>query len=47
MKTKLIILSVVTLLSCVSCNTVRGIGKDVSSVGNDIDSAATKTSNAL
>ena len=29
MKSKLIILSIATLLGCVSCNTIGGVGKDV------------------
>lgn len=47
MKTKLILLSAITLLGCVSCHTIGGVGKDVESVGNDINSAARATSKAL
>ena len=32
MKSKLIILSIATLLGCVSCNTIGGVGKDVEAV---------------
>lgn len=46
MKTKLIILGVATLLGCVSCHTIGGVGRDVESVGNDINSAARATSRA-
>lgn len=47
MKTKLIILSVATLLGCVSCHTIGGVGRDVESVGTDINSAARATSRAM
>ena len=47
MKTKLIILGVATLLGCVSCHTICGVGRDVESVGNDINSAARATSRAM
>ncbi len=47
MKTRLIILSVATLLGCVSCHTIGGVGKDVESVGTDINSAARATSRSL
>ena len=46
MKSKLIILSIATLLGCVSCNTIGGVGKDVEAVGSDINSAARSTSSA-
>ena len=35
MKSKLIILSIATLLGCVSCHTIGGVGKDVEAVGSD------------
>ncbi len=47
MKNKLIILSIATLLGCVSCHTIGGVGKDVESVGSNINSAARSTSQAL
>lgn len=47
MKSKLIILSIATLLGCVSCNTIGGVGKDVEAVGSDINSAARSTSRAM
>lgn len=47
MKTKLIILSIATLLGCVSCHTIGGVGKDVESVGSDINSAARSTSRSM
>ena len=47
MKSKLIILSIATLLGCVSCNTIGGVGKDVEAVGIDINSAARSTSRAM
>lgn len=47
MKTKLIILSVATLLGCVSCHTIGGVGKDVEAVGSDINSAARSTSRSM
>lgn len=47
MKNRLIILSVVTLLGCVSCHTIGGVGKDVESVGSDINSAARATSRSM
>lgn len=47
MKTKLIILSIATLLGCVSCHTIGGVGKDVEAVGSDINSAARSTSRSM
>ena len=47
MKSKLIILSIATLLGCVSCNTIGGVGQDVEGVGSDINSAARSTSRAM
>lgn len=47
MKSKLIILSIATLLGCVSCHTIGGVGKDVEAVGSDINSAARSTSRAM
>ena len=47
MKSKLIILSIATLLGCVSCNTIGGVGKDVGPLGSDINSAARSTSRAM
>ncbi|MDO4409807.1 MAG: entericidin [Akkermansia sp.] len=47
MKLRYTILTAVTLLACASCNTLRGVGKDVQSVGSDINSAASATSDAL
>lgn len=47
MKTKLIILSIATLLGCVSCHTIGGVGKDVESVGSDINSAARSASKSM
>ena len=41
MKSKLIILSIATLLGC------GGVGKDVEAVGSDINSAARSTSRAM
>ena len=37
MKSKLIILSIATLLGCVSCNTIGGVGKDVEGAASDIN----------
>lgn len=47
MKSKLIILSIATLLGCVSCHTIGGVGKDVEAVGSDINSAARSTSRSM
>lgn len=47
MKTKLIILSIATLMGCVSCHTIGGVGKDVEAVGSDINSAARSTSRSM
>ncbi len=47
MKVKMIILGVATLIGCVSCNTISGVGKDVESVGSELSSAARTTSDAL
>lgn len=47
MKSKLIILSIASLLGCVSCHTIGGVGRDVEAVGNNINSAARSTSQAL
>ena len=42
-----IILSIATLLGCVSCHTIGGVGKDVEAVGSDINSAARSTSRSM
>ncbi len=47
MKSKLIILSIATLLGCVSCHTIGGVGKDVEAVGSDINSAARSTKDCV
>ena len=47
MKSKLIILSIATLLGCVSCNTIGGVGKDVEAMGSKIDSASQATSKSM
>ncbi len=47
MTMKMMILGVAVLIGCVSCNTVKGVGRDVQSVGSDINSAATSAANAL
>ena len=39
-KTRAILLTIATGLLLVACNTVAGIGKDVSSVGNTVSDAA-------
>ena len=47
MKSKLIILSIATLLGCVSCNTIGGVGKDVEAEETNTNSAARSTSRAM
>lgn len=47
MKTGMIILSAVMGLFLASCNTFSGVGKDVESLGNNIDKAAVKTKTAI
>ncbi|MEG0333147.1 MAG: entericidin A/B family lipoprotein [Akkermansia sp.] len=47
MKLGILLLSVVTSLSIVSCNTFSGMGKDVEALGSNIDKAAVKTKGAL
>jgi len=39
-KTRTILMTIATGLLLVACNTVAGIGKDVSSVGNTVSDAA-------
>lgn len=39
--------AVMLCLGLTACNTVKGVGQDVSAVGGDIDSAATAVQNKL
>lgn len=43
----MIILSVAASLLLASCNTFSGVGKDVESLGENIDKAAVKTKSAM
>lgn len=47
MKTGMIILSAAMGLLLSSCNTFSGMGKDVESLGNNIDKAAVHTKTAI
>ncbi len=42
-----LLLTIVFSLGVSACNTVKGVGQDVSAVGSDIDSAATAVQNKL
>lgn len=43
----LLVLAAVFTLSVSACSTVKGVGQDVSAVGNDIDTAATAVQQKL
>lgn len=43
----LMVLAAVFTLSVSACSTVKGVGQDVSAVGNDIDTAATAVQKKL
>lgn len=43
----LMVLAAVFTLSLSACSTVKGVGQDVSAVGNDIDTAATAVQKKL
>ena len=43
----MIILSIATAVLLASCNTFSGVGKDVESLGDNIDKAAVKTKAAI
>lgn len=43
----LMVLAAVFSLSVSACSTVKGVGQDVSAVGNDIDTAATAVQKKL
>ncbi|MDO4409808.1 MAG: entericidin [Akkermansia sp.] len=47
MNIRILALSAVVLGLLSSCNTISGIGKDISSMGNSLDNAATTTSRAM
>lgn len=47
MNIKVLTLGAVVLALLSSCNTISGIGKDISSMGNSLDNAATTTSRAM
>lgn len=46
-KWALLVLAAVFTLSVSACSTVKGVGQDVSAVGNDIDTAATAVQQKL
>lgn len=46
-KWMLMVLAAVFTLSVSACSTVKGVGQDVSAVGNDIDTAATAVQKKL
>ncbi len=47
MNIKLIVLGLGAALAFASCNTISGIGKDISAMGGHMDNAAQQTSAAM
>lgn len=47
MKTKFILLGIATALGLAACNTISGIGKDVESVGTNLDAASKATKQSI
>lgn len=46
-KFALLALAAIFTIGLSACSTVKGVGQDVSAVGNDIDTAATAVQNKL